>query len=165
MEEPFDASNMSDDEFAEMLEKFSEIWEDELEGIMRDQFGDDVFFDAGKPLTEAEGSTVATYTVEFTFGAQLAREDVEQWVEAVVQQLPEGTESKVKQHPMLVDVENLTDAHKGATVKVHVEGRDVEGTLEGVHMAGGTSGNARVLVIDGKAWTVNYGVVQVNIWN
>lgn len=105
------------------------------------------------------------FIANFEFGANLTPEQAQEWIATVREQLPEGAAATVKTVPLTLEVENLTEQHVGEHVKVYVDKRtgEVEGKLDALYVAG-RQGIARTLVIDGTAYTMTYGVVQLSNW-
>lgn len=144
-------------------------WDDDDDDIWDDDDDDydpeDFYFTSDDDGPGPESPLEYGYEVVLRFTAENTWQEIAGWVQRNIAPLvDEDMIIEVKQLPKIIDVERLTAEHYGSKVRVHVEGRDVEGTLQSVFAAGGTSGHARVLVIDGKAWTVNYGAVQVNVF-
>lgn len=106
------------------------------------------------------------YIATFEFGSNINSEQAQEWLDAIRDNLPDGTKATLKAEPLLLDVEELTDAHAGEKIKVYVPGfGEVSGKLQAVFNSGAkTNESARTLVIDGRAWTVNYGVAQLSEW-
>lgn len=156
----FDSSEMDDDEYQEQLRQYAEEQHDAIADEMKETYGEDVVF-----TTSTEDKSKDRYTIEFHIKSDsLDLYDVEQWAHLVLKQLPEGSTTDVTAHPVLVNVEDLTEDHVGSTVKVTINGNVVEGELEAVHVAGEGTADARVLIINGRAWRTTYGVVQVNLF-
>lgn len=101
-----------------------------------------------------------------TFGSNIGSIEAQEWLDAIAAQLPDGVKVTLKQEPLILDVTDLTDAHKGEKIKIYVPGYgEVSGKLGAVYKTGSkTNDETRTLVIDGRAWTVNYGVVTLSEW-
>lgn len=105
------------------------------------------------------------FIANFEFGANLTPEEAQEWIATVREQLPDGASGTVKTVPLMLEVENLTEQHIGEHVKVYVDKHtgEVEGTLDALYVAG-RQGIARTLVINGTAYTLTYGIVQLSKW-
>lgn len=105
------------------------------------------------------------YQANFSFGSDVGVAEAHEWFDMLKAQLPEGTEGTLSSEPLVLEVEDLTDAYIGHKVKVYVDKKtgEVEGTLDAVFPAGRQQ-IARALVIDGVVHTVLYGTVQVVDW-
>lgn len=108
---------------------------------------------------------MSKYTLEMAFGTEASREEVLGWVDALLTQAPEGASITIHQEPLALEATELTEAHYGHTVEfVTRDHRTVIGELQQVIQAGGNSRESVVLVVDGEAWPLNYGVVAITDW-
>jgi hypothetical protein len=106
------------------------------------------------------------FTGTVKFGSNIGSIEAQEWLDAIADQLPEGVQITLKQEPLVLDVADLTDAHKGEQVKVWVPGYgEVTGRLDAVFSTGRkTDESTRTLIIDGRAWTLTFGVVTLSEW-
>lgn len=126
------------------------------------------------------------YIATFEFGSNLTGEDAQGWVAAIQQELPEGAIANLRTVPLVLDLEDLTEAHAGNKITVrgifsHIKNGDTKaakaqanslvqnahltGILEHVFETGHTSGHGRTLIIDGKAYSIPaYSLVELGEW-
>jgi hypothetical protein len=103
------------------------------------------------------------YSVKVDFGADAEPDEVEAWFAMLMQSMPEGATGRVVLDRVVLEVEELDEAHIGAHIVADLPGNQhVEGTLEGVFPS--ANGIARTLIIDGRAYYVTYGLVTVGEW-
>lgn len=108
---------------------------------------------------------VTKYEANFKFGSDIGIDEAAEWFNILKSSLPEGTESSLSSEPLVIEVENVTDAYIGHKIRAYID-KDtgtVEGTLDKVYPAG-RHRLARALVIDGVVYTVLFGSVQVVDW-
>lgn len=107
------------------------------------------------------------YIAQFEFGSDVTPEEAQEWTEAIQENLPKGTAGRVKAVPLVLNIEDVTEAHAGnkATVYLGAPRGYVRGILESVYITGGTAGIRRTLIVDGQAYDVPaYGTVELSEW-
>jgi hypothetical protein len=108
---------------------------------------------------------LSKFVAQFEFGANLTPEQAQEWIATVQSNLPDGAIATVKQVPMTLNIEDLTNEHAGERIRVHLS--NIEGTVEGKLDAVYPAGRhklARTMVIDGVAYTTSFGVAQLSEW-
>lgn len=105
------------------------------------------------------------FIANFEFGSNMTPAQAEEWISSIHNNLPEGTVATVRTVPLVLNLEDVTPQHVGQQVSVFVNRSTgtVTGRLDAVYPAGRQS-LARTLVIDGRAYTLIYGVVQISEW-
>jgi hypothetical protein len=108
---------------------------------------------------------MSKYTATIDFESDTTEEEANEWFTMLMDSFPEGVDGRLKMHPELVDVEDLAESHVGSTIKIFVPGiGEVSGKLEQVYKGSPKDDTVRVLVIDGMAHRLTYGVAQLNEW-
>ena len=105
------------------------------------------------------------YTLTMTFGTEATKEEVEGWAGELLVHGPEGAELTIHREPLVLNASDLTSEFVGHTVSFLTNDHwRVIGELEAVHRLGGKTEDSVALVVDNKAWALNYGVVEVTDW-
>lgn len=116
-----------------------------------------------KPTHPEDIPPVHDYEVVLTFSTRDTRAQVEEFFEEVMESMPNGTRSSITTSGQVVSVDDLKPEHLKSRIRVTVSGRLIEGTLDAVYDSGLGSGISKTLVIDGKAWVMSFGVVELNV--
>lgn len=103
------------------------------------------------------------YTATFEFGSDAERSEINEWFELLKTGFPNDVKATLKQEPMVLVVEEVTDQHAGNLVSFT---SNKYGTVIGVleHVYTVASGAGRVLVVGGNAYHLTYEVVTLSEW-
>lgn len=103
------------------------------------------------------------YTATLKFGSDAELAEVQEWFDKLTTGFPGEVEASLKMEPMVLNVEDVTDAHAGNVVKFYSKRYGaVKGTLEHVYLS--PDGAARILVIDGVAYHLTFEVITLSEW-
>lgn len=103
------------------------------------------------------------YVVTLKFSTRDDKATVDKFFEELLTVLPNGTHTNITTTGEVINVEDLTWGNVGSTIRVFVEGRTVEGKLDAIYTTGLGSGVSQTLIIDGKAWSLSFGVAEINV--
>lgn len=117
----------------------------------------------GAPIHPESIPPVHDYQVTLTFSTRDERKSVDQFFENLLPMLPNGTQTTITTSGEVINVSDLSWSHVGSRIRIFVEGRTVEGKLEGLYTSGVGSGISQTLIIDGKAWSLSFGVAELNV--
>jgi len=105
-----------------------------------------------------------SYSLKIEFDHNVSEEAVNEWISGAAHSLP-GDEHAftVKMDEEIFNAEQLTDEEIGKHVRFAIpNGGEVQGTLDTIFPVGNPDSHARVLVVDGLAHMITYGLVRVS---
>lgn len=102
-----------------------------------------------------------SYVLNVEFPSETALEEVQRWLDAITNAVPEDCVTGIHREQELVAAEDLTEDHIGSTVRFDQQyGVPIEGKLEAVFPYG-TNRAGIVLVVNGTAYSLTYALVTV----
>lgn len=157
-----DPEEERDDQILEFLQRLMQEQQDAAE-VTIDLSNTPYSVIGGKPIHPENVPQVHDYEVLLKFQTRDSVQQVNNFIEELMKQMPNGTVSTVTTSGEAISVDDLTWSDVNKTIRIFVEGRSVEGKLDGVYTTGVGSGISKTLIIDGKAWSVSFGVAELNI--
>ena len=96
---------------------------------------------------------VKTFDLVLQFDSDTSEEEGQRWLSELLDVMPTGTSGRMVRPPRVVAVPDLGPEHEGYNIWINRghEHESIRGRLDTVYPAG-TSQNAKVLVIDGRAF-------------